>query len=350
MSSRPLEISSWMEAVKPVPWKSANPELVRTYRLVMPNGKGTLKSLIWKACERPRPGVGEVEIRVIAAALNFRDVLSVLGRYPGSTIALGAECSGVVVSVGHEAGSFRIGDEVLAVAPGCFSSYVLADHRVVIRKPSNLGFEEAAGIPIAFLTARHALVSIGRLKQKDRILVHAASGGVGMAAIKIARRIGAEIYATASPPKWEALREVGVDRISNSREAGFAERILEQSRGQSMDLVLNSLPLGSVPESLSLLSCKGCFVEIGKRAALDQDAKARLSPDLRYEMFDLADLVRDRPDSLHSSLEEILREIATGSYSMIPYSTFPANDAADAFRVMAKAKHVGKVVIRLDKV
>ena len=169
-----------------------------------------------------RRGRAQVEIKVRATGLNFRDVLNVLNLYPGDPGPLGGECAGEIVAVGPEVERFKPGDAVVALAPASFASHVITLADFVAPKPEHLSFEEAATIPICFLTVQHALRRLGRMQPGERVLIHAASGGVGLAAIQIARQVGAEIFATAgSPRKREYLQSLGIQHVMDSRSLGF---------------------------------------------------------------------------------------------------------------------------------
>ncbi|WP_425264229.1 alcohol dehydrogenase catalytic domain-containing protein, partial [Streptomyces caeruleatus] len=203
---------------------------------------------------------GQVRIAVRAAGLNFRDVLNVLGMYPGESFALGAEVAGVVLETGSGVSSVAVGDRVMAMAVGGFGPAVVADARLVARIPEGWSFAQAAGVPVAFLTALYGLRETGRLEAGQRVLVHAAAGGVGMAAVQLARLWGAEVFATAGPGKQETVRGLGVarDHIASSRTTEFADRFT------GMDVVLNSLAGEFVDASLATLREGGRFVELGK--------------------------------------------------------------------------------------
>ncbi|MEP7272108.1 MAG: beta-ketoacyl synthase N-terminal-like domain-containing protein, partial [Acidobacteriota bacterium] len=221
---------------------------------------------------------GEIEIEVRAAGLNFRDVLNAMGLYPGNAGALGGECAGVVVAVASDVEQFCVGDEVIVMTLGSFSRYVTVDARLTVKKPRGLTFEAAAALPVAFLTAYYALHDLARLSAGERVLIHAAAGGVGMAAIQIAKMIGAEIYATASPAKWDTLRALGVNTIYNSRNLDFADQILQATEGRGVDVVLNSLSGDFIERSLVAMSGRGRFVEIGKRGVWSAEQIAEVSP------------------------------------------------------------------------
>ncbi len=202
----------------------------RPYRLEI-TGRGQLDNVILRPAAREQPGPGQVEIRVRATGLNFRDVLNVLDLYPGDPGPLGGECAGEITAVGPGVERFKPGDAVVALAPASFATYALTLAEFVALKPQHLSFEEAATIPICFLTAELALRRLGRLQPGERVLIHAASGGVGLAAIQIARQVGAEIFATAgNPRKREYLRSLGIEHVMDSRSLEFAPQIMEATR------------------------------------------------------------------------------------------------------------------------
>ena len=190
------------------------------------SSRGLLDNLVLQPVTRRAPARGEVEIRVRATGLNFRDVLNALGMYPGEAGPLGSECAGEIVAVGEGVDQWHSGAEVMALALGSFSTYAITRAEFVVPKPIGLSFEAAATLPIAFLTAYYGLHQLAHLKQGDRVLIHAAAGGVGLAAVQIAQRAGAEIFGTASSPEKHAyLRSIGVPHVLNSRTLDFAAEI-----------------------------------------------------------------------------------------------------------------------------
>ncbi len=183
-----------------------------------------------------------MEIRVHATALNFRDVMNVMGLYPGDPGPLGGECAGEIVAVGEGISHFAVGDAVVAIASGSFAGYVTTRAEWVAPKPVRMSFDEAVTVPIAFITAHFTLNHLAKIQAGDRVLIHAAAGGVGLAAVTLARRAGAEIFATAgSPEKRAFLKSLGVSHVMDSRSLGFAEEIMKITEGRGVDVVLNSL-------------------------------------------------------------------------------------------------------------
>jgi acyl transferase domain-containing protein/acyl-CoA synthetase (AMP-forming)/AMP-acid ligase II/acyl carrier protein len=309
---------------------------------------GKLENLLLRVSPRQAPKPGEVEIRVMAAGLNFRDVMNAAGVYPGGPIPFGAECAGKISAVGADVADFKVGDEVLAVANASFGSYTTADARAVVPKPPAFSFGQAATIPVAFLTAYYSLNYLAKLSRGERVLIHAAAGGVGLAAVQLARHSGAEIFATAgSPEKRAYLKSMRVPHIMDSRSLNFADEIMKNTGGKGVDVVLNSLPGEYITRSLSILGAYGRFVEIGK-TDIYQNKPLGLYPfrnNLSYFALDLERVCRERPDLLRSLLLELMGMFKQGSLKPLPHNIFSVEDAANGFRYMARRKNIGKVVI-----
>jgi myxalamid-type polyketide synthase MxaB len=209
-------------------------------RLVLPN-QGTIKDLTWQPHPRQEPGKGEVEVKIRATGLNFRDILGILGVNLGLSAPLGLECAGEVVKVGPGVEHLQIGERVFGLAVGSLGDYVTVSALWLVRQSPALSFEQAATIPGAFLTAYYTLIQLAQLQPGERVLIHAAAGGVGLAAVQIAQAVGAEIFATASPEKWEFLKSLGVKWVMNSRNLEFAQQIAALTGGQGVNVVLNCL-------------------------------------------------------------------------------------------------------------
>jgi NADPH:quinone reductase-like Zn-dependent oxidoreductase/acyl carrier protein len=315
---------------------------------------GLLDNLALRATTRQRPGPGEVEIQVRTAGLNFLDVLTALGLRPDlpeGPVQFGVECAGTIAALGEGVEEFQVGDEVIAIAPACFGSFAVTSAAIVVPKPAHLSFEEAATIPVAFLTSFYALHHLGRLAQGERVLIHAASGGVGLAAVQLAQRAGAEVFATAgSPDKREFLHSLGVEHVFDSRSLAFADEIMERTNRQGVDVVLNSLAGEAVPRSISTLRAYGRFLEIGKRD-IYQDRQLGLRPfqnNLSFFAIDINRLLRERPAFARSLWDEVMQQFEDGSLRPLPLRVFPISQAVSAFRHMQQAKHIGKVVVSLE--
>ena len=314
-------------------------------RLEIPK-RGQLDNITLRPATRRAPGRGEVEIEVFATGLNFRDVLNVLGLYPGDPGPLGGECSGRVSAVGEGVEHLAVGDEVLGIASGSFSTYVTTPAAVVARKPADMSFEEAATVPITFLTAHYGLTRLANMKPGDRVLIHAASGGVGLAAIQLAQRAGAEVFGTAgNTQKWDYLRSLGVRHVMNSRTLDFADQVQELTGGAGVDIVLNSLAGDFIPKSLSVLAPGGRFLEIGKADIWDDARVAEVKQDVSYFAIALDQMVLETPELVGEMLRELMPLFESGELKPLPHRVFPLSSAVDAFRFMAQAKHIGKIVV-----
>jgi acyl transferase domain-containing protein/acyl carrier protein/NADP-dependent 3-hydroxy acid dehydrogenase YdfG len=316
---------------------------------------GTLDDLRLRPLVRRQPGAGEIEIEVHAAGLNFRDVLSALGSLPGHPNGIGPigmECAGRVVAVGSGVETPRLGDEVIAIAFDCLGTHAIADARLAVPKPPHLQPAVAATLPIAFLTASYALEHLARMQVGDRVLIHAAAGGVGLAAVQLARRAGAIVFATAgSPRKHEHLRSLGVEHVFDSRSLSFAKEIVALTGGAGVDIVLNSLAGEAVAAGLSTLAPYGRFVEIG-RQDIYQNAPLGLGPfrnNLSFAALDLERLCRERPAVVGSLLARLMARVASGEIQPIPVRVFPIGEVTDAFRYMAEARHIGKIALSLSR-
>src|SRR5690606_6642693 len=290
--------------------------------------RGVLENLTLRPQNRRRPGAGEIEIEVRASGLNFRDVLNALGMYPGDAGPLGSECAGVVTAVGEGVSHLRPGDEVIAITTRGFSTYTIANALLAVRKPAGLTFTEAATIPIAFLTAAYALNHLAQLRAGERVLIHAAAGGVGMAAVQLARLAGAEIFGTAgSPEKRELLTTLGVAHTFNSRTLDFAAEIMALTGGEGVDVVLNSLTGDFIPHSLSLLRENGRFIEIGKIGVWEDAQVAQHHRHIAYHVLYLGEVCDSRPELIQQMLQELVADFAAGRLAPLPQHTFPLTQA-----------------------
>ncbi|MET7575699.1 SDR family NAD(P)-dependent oxidoreductase, partial [Streptomyces sp. NPDC005492] len=306
--------------------------------------KGSLEGLALVASDAGRPlEAGEVRIAVRAAGLNFRDVLITLGLYPGEA-ALGSEAAGVVLETGSAVTDLTPGDRVMGLIPESFGTAGIVDRRMVVRMPEGWSFEQAAAVPVVYLTAYYGLVELGQLVSGERVLVHAAAGGVGMAAVQLATRLGAEVYATASPSKWDAVKALGVpaERIASSRDLDFADTFARITDGAGVDVVLNALAGEFVDASLGLLPRGGRFLEMGKADVRDPQATAEAHPGVRYRAFDAFDA---GPDHIQEMLIDVLDLFARGVLSHAPVRTWDVRDGQEAFRFLREGRNTGKLVL-----
>jgi acyl transferase domain-containing protein/NADPH:quinone reductase-like Zn-dependent oxidoreductase/SAM-dependent methyltransferase/acyl carrier protein/short-subunit dehydrogenase len=318
--------------------------------------RGHLDTLRFVPFALPASEAGEVLIEVKAAGMNFRDVLKALALYPGEAPdarIFGDEVAGVVKAVGTGVNHVAPGDRVFGLAVFGLASSTVARGGDIRRIPGGLSFEQAATLPVVFMTAWHALQNVARMRKGERILVHAGAGGVGMAAIQIAHYLGAEVIATAGNQTKRALLEtLGVKQVLDSRRADFADAVLELTGRRGVDVVLNALAAEAIPMGLSCLAEFGRFIEIGKRD-IYQNARIPLWPLRRNASFHVVamDAVFSGDETLtRQMLEEISGLIEGGALCPLPFRSFPANRVDSAFRLMAQGKHIGKVVVAFPEV
>ncbi|MFI2646038.1 SDR family NAD(P)-dependent oxidoreductase, partial [Streptomyces sp. NPDC018610] len=294
------------------------------------------------AAEEPlRPG--EVRVQVRAAGMNFRDVLLALGVVPNQQV-MGNEAAGVVLEVGEGVTDLAAGDRVMGVFSGAFGPVAVTDRRMLAPMPTGWSFVQAASVPVVFLTAYYGLRDLAGLRPGESVLVHNAAGGVGMAAVQLARHWGAEVYGTASEGKWDALRDAGLDeaRIASSRTLDFEERFRAASGGHGMDVVLDALAGEFVDASLRLLPRGGRFLEMGKTDQRDPAEVAAAHPGVAYQAFDLGEAGLDRTQEM---LTELLELFEQGVLTPLPVASWDIRRAPEAFRHLSQARHIGKVVL-----
>lgn len=327
------------------PGIGAAPAPAGEYRLAPPRAGG-IEGLSFHTGERQAPGPGEVEIRVIASALNFKDVLNVAGLYPGDPGPLGSECAGVVTRVGPGVTRVAVGDRVVAAAGHGYGRHLVASSTLVAPLPPTMSFADGAAIPIAYLTAWLGLVELADLGAGDRVLIHAAAGGVGSAACAIARAVGAEILATAgSPEKRARLRAEGIEHVFDSRSDAFVEGVRAATDGEGVDVVLNSLADDLVDATFACIARGGRFVELGKRGIRTPAEVDALGRDLDYHLVDWGETHRRDPEGIGDVFDRVMAAVATGDLPPLPLRRFPLHAVRDAFRVMARGEHVGKLVL-----
>ncbi|OQO89682.1 hypothetical protein B1813_22550 [Saccharomonospora piscinae] len=323
--------------------------------LVPPSGRswqldtvapGTLEGLSFVAGPEGEPvGAGQVRVAVRAAGLNFRDVLLALGMYSGIA-ALGSEIAGVVVEVGDGVDDLAVGDRVLGLASGGFGPGAVVDARWLVPIPHGWSFEDAATIPVAFATAWYGLVDLGGVTEDDSVLVHAAAGGVGMAAVQVARHLGARVLATASEAKQDAVAALGVAGadIASSRSAEFETRFRTATNGRGVDVVLNALAGDLTDAGLRLLAPGGRFVDMSKNDVRDADQVAADHAGINYRAFELIDAGSDR---LREILSTVVDLAEAGVLRPLPVRCWDVRRAPEAFRVMSNAQHIGKIVLTM---
>lgn len=324
----------------------------RPCRLEIPE-PGVLERLCLRPIERRPPGPGEIEIEVEASGLNFIDVMKAMGIYPGmdpSAVHLGGECAGRIVALGEGVEGLHVGQAVLACVAPSFATHVTVRAAFAVPKPAELSFEQAATIPAVFMTVYWALHHAGRLRRGERVLIHSATGGTGLAAIQYARAVGAEIFATAgSEEKRAYLRSLGVEHVMDSRTLAFADEVMARTSGRGVDVVLNSLTGDALVKSIEVLGAYGRFLEIGKKD-IYQNTKLGLLPfrkSLSYTAIDIAAMAEEKPAQFAALLRDVMARFEDGTFQPEPVHVFPASAADSAFRLMAQARHIGKIAVTM---
>ncbi|HSI14073.1 MAG TPA: SDR family NAD(P)-dependent oxidoreductase [Chthoniobacter sp.] len=313
--------------------------------------RGHLDTLRFAPFALPPCGPGEVVIDVKAAGMNFRDVLKALALYPGEAPdarIFGDEVGGVVTAVGANVKHVQPGDRVYGLAVFGLATQTLARGGDLRRLPADLSFEEAATVPVVFMTAWHALNNVARIRKGECVLVHAGAGGVGMAAIQIAHHLGATVIASAGSATKRALLEtLGVKHVIDSRRGDFAEAVMELTDRRGVDCVLNALAAEAIPMGLACLAEFGRFVEIGKRD-IYQNSRIPLWNLRRNASFHVVamDAVFSGDESLTRAMfAEVGELVEKHTLNPLPFRSFAASRVDAAFRLMASGKHIGKVVV-----
>lgn len=323
------------------------------FRLEAP-APGTLDKLTYLEIPRRRPAAGEVAFEIHAAALNFRDVMKALGIYPVESdidLLLGDEAAGRITAVGKGVNHLKPGDPVLAIGPGSFASHAVLPADAVLPMPRGLSFEHAVTVPVTFLTAWYALHECARIRPGDRVLIHAGTGGVGLAALQIALLAGARPIATAgTPEKRDLLRAIGIGHVFDSRSVAFVDQIRDLTEGAGVDVILNSLAGQAIPRGMSLLAPHGRFLEIGKRDVY-QDSRVGLRAlrnNASMHVIDLSQVMRDRRDIISRMWASLRSHFEAGRLHPLPHRVYPADRAIAAFQEMAQGRHIGKIVLGLS--
>ena len=314
--------------------------------------KGLLESLKYRSIDWPKNlDDQDVAVDVKAAGLNFRDVMYAMDLIPknaaGASVEMGVECAGIVTAVGKAVTDFKEGDQVFGLAFGSIGNKVITPSYFLAKKPANLSFSEAAALPCVFATVYEAFYNLAKLKSGEKVLIHAAAGGVGLAAVQMAQQIGAEIYATAgSEEKKEYLRKIGVTHIYHSRNLDFANQILEDTGGKGVDVVLNSFTgEGFIAKTVSVCAQHARFVEIAKRNIWTKEEIAKIRPDIDYFIFPLDDMLVRDPKEAGNLFQAVVSQLLEGKIKALPCTCFPLTETIHAFQFLQKAEHIGKVVV-----
>lgn len=318
---------------------------------------GQLRNLVWLPQEETALTDETIEVKVQATGLNFRDVMYLMGLLPDEAVekgfagaSLGLEFAGIVSRAGSRVRDFRPGDKVMGFGAACFASHVVTRADAVARMPDAWSFESATTVPTVFFTVYYALKHLADLQAGERVLIHGGAGGVGIAAIQLAKYLGAEVFATAgSDEKRDFVRLLGADHVFDSRSLAFADDLLAVTKGEGVDVVLNSLAGEAIRRNLSVLKPFGRFLELGKRDFFE-NTPIGLRPfkdNISYFGIDADQLLTGRPQLAARMFREVIALFREGQLTPLPCRVFPAERVVEAFHVMQQARHIGKVVVSL---
>jgi NADPH:quinone reductase-like Zn-dependent oxidoreductase len=325
-----------------------------------PGTPGSL-SITFREAPTESPPAGYVQVKAKAASLNYRDLMIAMGQYPeapGVPSNMGSDYSGIVTAVGDGVTEFKTGDEVMALSAGTFidgivepGSHFISIFNVnrlqLVRKPGILDFNQSATLPTVFLTAFSALVRLGSIREGESVLIHTATGGVGLAALEIARWKKARIFATAgSPEKREFLASKGIETPMDSRTTEFGDVIMNMTGGKGVDLVLNTLSGDAMLKGLEILSPFGRFIQVDKKdIAMNTLLPMGLFRNgITFSVLDIS-LYLLQPAMLAEQLQEICRLYEEGVFAPLPLHTWPITRLKEALTAMSRSKHIGKLVI-----
>jgi mycoketide-CoA synthase len=309
---------------------------------------GTLENLVLERVPNAAAPLepGQVRVAVGAIGANFRDVMIALGLYPDDNAVIGVDASGIIIETNPAGGRFAVGDAVMGLFPDGTATVASADERLLFKIPSGWSVIDGATAPVAAATAYYALSVLADARSGQRVLVHAATGGVGTFAVQLARHLGLEVFATASRGKWDTLRAMGFDEdhIADSRSLEFEDKFRAVTGGRGMDVVLDSLAGEFVDASLQLVASGGIFLEMGKTDIRDPGVVAQQHPGVRYRAFDLFEAGRSR---MQQYLLELAELFDAGVLRPLPVTAFDVRRAPAALRYLSQARHIGKVVLTM---
>ncbi|NTJ43587.1 SDR family NAD(P)-dependent oxidoreductase [Agrobacterium larrymoorei] len=332
-------------------------ELTRDYQAasIVQRSPGRIETIAWEQTSVREPKPDEVVVAVAATGLNFRDVMWSMGMLPEEALedgfagaTIGMEFSGTILSVGSNVERLQVGDRVMGIGPGAFSTHVVVSENGVTRIPKAMDTAQAATVPVTFLTAYYALVELGRLRAGETVLIHGAAGGVGLAALQIAKLNGAKIIATAgTDEKRNLVKRLGANHVFDSRSLDFVDDILNVTEGAGVDVVINSLFQEAMERSLELVKPFGRFLELGKRDYYS-DSKIGLRPfrkNISYFGIDADQLLVETPETAAKIFQEIAVLFDENHLKPLPYRQFAFNEITPAFRLMQSAGHIGKIIV-----
>lgn len=310
--------------------------------------------LYFGSTERKEPEDNEIEILIENTSVNYKDYLKISSKISPEELegtnggnTLGLDCTGIITKIGSKVSKFKVGDKVIAFAAGTFQSYTTTSQDLAVKCPENL-VEAESNIILSYLTAIYCLRDKGNLKNGEKILIHNATGGIGLAAINYAKMVGAEIYATANTEEqWDYLKSIGVEHIYSSKSLDFSKEILKKTKGKGVDVILSAIPKETFYQSLSILSPYGSYLEIGKRDIIDNASIPMrfFNKNISYISIDIDRMLKEKQDEISILLNDISSYIKSGQLKPLPVKVFTPNKISEAFKLLDSEKHIGKIII-----
>ncbi len=322
--------------------------------------RGDLDSLKYQVKSCPAPKDTEVVIEVSAASLNFRDAMIALDALPEKSVAggvmqrsLGMECTGIIRSVGTKVQIFSPGDQVVALARQSLASHVIADEKWIVALSEDQKPLPYSGLSVAYITALYCFRKTVELMPTDQVLIHCASGGVGLALLNVAETAGATVFATvgtAEKKRYLSLR--GINHIAESRNDSFVAEVMKWTDGKGADVIVNMLGGELAAANGRVLADNGILIELGKYQNRESihDEILHSRPAAQIEIVDIDSTWLHEPETIQRLFRESINKATQNELPLLPFREFPASQANEAFRLMAGAKHIGKIVLIQDDV
>jgi NADPH:quinone reductase len=306
---------------------------------------------------KPVPGPEELLVRVKAAGVNRADIYQVKGTYDPSKkaegeVIAGNEAAGEVEGIGKNVSGSKVGDRVMGMCRGGYAEYALLDYRMALPVPSGLSWEEAASISAAYMTEHNALVTLGRMQPGETVVINAASSGVGISAIQIAKVCGAKmvIGITGSPAKITALKAVGMDLGINYRTENFADTVLAATKGDGADIIIDHVGGPFLSDNLRCIAIKGRLVSVGRLGGTTAELDLELVAYKRLQLIGVTFRTRTMDERIAIAkgvAADLIPALADGRLKPVINRVFELRQAAEAHAYMESGAQIGKIILKV---
>ncbi|CAM1356215.1 SDR family NAD(P)-dependent oxidoreductase [Tenacibaculum halocynthiae] len=321
---------------------------------LMPPDYNDIENLYFGRTERRVPKADEIEILIESSAISFKDYLKISNKVSSEIIegtygenSLGLDCVGIITKIGSEVTKFNVGDKVIAIAAGTFQSFTITSENLAIKCPEKLKGTDA-NIALNYLITLYSLKEKASLTKGEKILIHNATEGVGLAAINYANMIGAEVYATVdTEEKQNYLKSIGVSNIYNFKSLDFSKEILVSTKGKGVDVILSDLPKETLHQSMSILAPYGRYLEIGKKDIIDNTllSMSFFNKNISYISVDIDQVLKDKQEVISILFKDLLRNLESGVLQPIPNKVFTPKEISKAFELVESTTNIGNVII-----